>query len=66
MGSLLKKQYEQTLAENIKLLAQVEVMKVMSVDMHLPSTRPCKTCDDISKKLGQPFGCYRYQQSKNK
>lgn len=36
----------------------IENMKVLSLDMHMASTRPCSTCLSISNSLGYHFGCY--------
>ena len=37
----------------------VEALMVLDKDMHGTSTRPCATCDFVSKAMGEPFGCYR-------
>ena len=36
-------------------------LRTLSVDMHQASTRPCPTCDPITKLLGEPFGCRSYE-----
>jgi hypothetical protein len=43
-----------------KDLALREAVKVLGVDMHVASTRPCSTCQALSAALGEPFGCNRY------
>lgn len=39
----------------VKLLTR---LGALSIDMHQKSTRPCKTCLELSKELGFYFGCY--------
>ena len=39
-----------------------QTLEMMSNDMHTVSSRPCPTCKFISKVLGQPFGCYKFQK----
>ena len=36
----------------------VQALGQLSKDMHGTSSRPCATCDFVSKQLGEPFGCY--------
>ncbi|MGD2065597.1 MAG: hypothetical protein PVI43_00320 [Candidatus Bathyarchaeota archaeon] len=44
----------------------IEAIKVLSVDMHTVSTRPCSTCKAMSEALGEPFGCYAYQAKRGR
>ncbi len=37
-------------------------LRELSADMHQASTRPCPTCDPLSRKLGWAFGCTAYRQ----
>ena len=39
-------------------------LDVVSKDMHSVSSRPCETCRFVSNALGQPFGCYAFQDKK--
>lgn len=39
-----------------------DLLRSLSADMHQGSTRPCKTCRDLTEKLGWPFGCYERQE----
>ncbi len=39
-----------------------DLLRALSTDMHNTSTRPCKTCRDLTEKLGWPFGCYERQE----
>ena len=32
-------------------------LRVLSIDMHQASPRPCLTCSDLTAVLGWPFGC---------
>lgn len=41
-----------------KLLTIEEAMIALSKDMHQASTRPCRSCRDVSRALGKNFGCY--------
>ena len=41
-----------------KHLAVAEIIaRLFESDCHSWSTRPCATCNEISKLLGRPFGC---------
>jgi hypothetical protein len=44
--------------ESVELRA---ALRLVSNDMHNTSTRPCNTCRQVGRALGQPFGCYAYQ-----
>lgn len=37
------------------------VLDLIQGDPHQWSNRPCPTCQPISKMIGRPFGCYRFQ-----
>lgn len=39
-----------------------DLLRLLSADMHMDSSRPCKTCRDLTEKLGWPFGCYERQE----
>jgi hypothetical protein len=41
------------------LSATNKAVKVLEVDMHNPSKRPCKTCQTMTDAFGFPFGCNR-------
>lgn len=42
------------------------VVDIISVDGHSWSDRPCQTCRAVSGLIGEPFGCYWYQEQKKK
>ena len=39
-----------------------DLLRGLSIDMHMASTRPCETCRELTAKLGWPFGCYQRQE----
>lgn len=41
-----------------------DLLRALSTDMHEASTRGCKTCRDLTAKLGYPFGCYELQHKR--
>ncbi len=51
-------------------MSQTETLKLygllrnLSTDMHMVSSRPCKTCKDLTEKLSWPFGCYEYHEKR--
>jgi hypothetical protein len=49
------------LLNKFSLLA--DAMRVLSIDMHIPSLRPCNTCKTITDLIGFDFGCYAYQEA---
>lgn len=34
-----------------------QAIRVLCMDMHSASSRPCETCRLVSNALGEPFGC---------
>lgn len=42
--------------------ALVDALHAVSQDMHNTSLRPCATCGNVSKALGEPFGCVAFQE----
>lgn len=51
--------------EKGKQLARGEAktaLAVLSADMHRFSTRPCTTCSQVAKAIGEPFGCDELRQ----
>lgn len=42
----------------------IAMFRVAFQDSHSPSDRSCETCRTITTFLGQPYGCYEYQQRK--
>ncbi len=38
-----------------------EAAKLLSTDMHYASMRPCRSCKAMTDALGEPYGCYAYQ-----
>ena len=44
----------------------VAVLEAWSHDMHLPSLRPCPTCEEASKAAKIRLGCCAYQDQQPK
>lgn len=40
-----------------------DLLRSLSTDMHMTSSRPCETCRDLTEKLGWKFGCYEWQEA---
>lgn len=40
------------------------VLDLLQADPHQWSTRPCSTCQAISKIVSRPFGCVLYKQQR--
>ena len=57
-------------AENlVKVAANILMEAVLGIiqnDSHQWSMRPCQSCRTISSIIGEPFGCYKYQEQRKK
>jgi len=42
------------------------VLDIIQNDPHQWSNRPCESCRTISGIIGKPFGCYEYQEKREK
>ena len=42
------------------------VIEIIGIDGHQWSDRPCQTCRAVSGLIGEPFGCYWYQEKKRR
>ena len=42
------------------------VLGVIQSDPHQWSRRPCETCRAVTSIIGRPFGCYKYQEERDK
>lgn len=42
----------------------INAIDALTLDMHHPSTRPCRTCQNITNAIGHPFGCIQYAASR--
>jgi len=49
-----------------KLVKLSTALSISSTDMHLPSMRPCASCKALTVLVGFNFGCYEYQERKQK
>ena len=45
-----------------KLNRLTDALKVLSIDMHQKSTRPCATCRTVTSLLGTDFGCDAHRE----
>jgi len=50
----------------LEALLPSAVLDLIQGDPHQWSNRPCPTCQPISKMIGRPFGCYRFQAEQAK
>jgi hypothetical protein len=48
-------EFKGVVQENAQLRAMFDLI---GSDMHMTSSRPCPTCQTISKAIDKPFGCY--------
>lgn len=60
---------EKTDVEIIQAAAKIliePILRLIQVDPHHWSTRPCTTCNAVTAIAGQPFGCVLYAQERIK
>ncbi len=56
-----KGNFEQRIAA-LEDILPAAVLDLIQGDPHQWSNRPCPTCRPITKMIGRPFGCYRFQK----
>ena len=61
LSKAIAKEIEHSFEVHAKLSLLKEAIKLVSLDMHTTSTRPCNTCAFVTNALGEPFGCYQFQ-----
>lgn len=65
MDKVKNTEIEKCIMAAVKVIAR-SVLDLFAVDQHRWSDRPCVTCQQISAVIGEPWGCYKYQERNKK
>ncbi len=66
--TIAKDKNDEDVKRSVKVAVSIimkSVIEIIGIDGHSWSDRPCQTCRAVSGLIGEPFGCYWYQENRN-